>query len=345
MADRLPEGCVSHYAGVTSPDIAPCETRGDKKTMADKSLLQTWLSERYPSTYADGRRCDEIGYLQCKLILKPERFTSARVFREFADMVRHAAQRTGVGFHPTPKSEQRPEVREVLFLDTATYQLYNNFFIVRRRIRYEDGFPVDDPEIVFKYRSDDMQKAQALDVRPRINGRYKVKFKLEVMPLRERVGGLRRLLSHNVEFGLSETPQAQRLAMASVDPLTMEELCEFLPVLRAIPIEGRQEVLLVNHTIVEELMKDICELSFHHHSGAVANLALWRSRGDHRAFVGEFAYQLRFTDDNPVHADSLAACEAFFIELQQIAADWLALETTKTGAVYRLKGNPPRAHE
>lgn len=316
-----------------------------KQTMANDSLLRTWLSERYPITYSDGRRCDEISYLQCKLILKPERFTSAHVFKEFSELVRHAAAKTGVGFHPTPKSEQRPEVREVLFLDTATYQLYNHFFIVRRRIRYEDGFPVADPEIVFKYRSNDMEKAQALDVRPRINGRYKVKFKLEVMPLRERIGGLRRLLSHNVEFGLSEAPQAQRLAMSSIDPLTMEELCEFLPALRAIPIEGRQEVLLVNHTIVEELMKDICGLSFHHHSSAIANLALWRSRGDHHAFVGEFAYQLRFDDSNPLHAESLAACEAFFVELQQVAADWLALETTKTGAVYRLKGNPPQAHE
>jgi hypothetical protein len=309
------------------------------------SQLQTWLAERYPIVYGDGRRCDEIGYLQCKLILKPERFTSARVFKEFADMVRHAAERTGVGFHATPKSEQRPEVREVLFLDTGTYQLYNHFFIVRRRIRYEDGFAVADPEMVFKYRSDDMKKAQAMDVRPNVNGRYKIKFKLEVMPLKERIGGLRRLLSHNVEFGLSEAPQAQRVAMASVEPLSMEELCELFPALRSIPIEGRQEILLVNHTIVEELMKDICELSFHHHSGAVANLALWRSRGDHHAFVGEFAYQLRFPTPDAVRAESLAACEAFFIELQQIAADWLALETTKTGAVYRLKGNPPQAHE
>jgi hypothetical protein len=31
--------------------------------------------------------------------------------------------------------------------------------------------------------------------------------------------------------------------------------------------------------------------------------------------------------------------------LQQAAADWLSLTTTKTGAVYRLKGNPPQAHE
>jgi hypothetical protein len=310
-----------------------------------ESQLRTWLSERYPITYADGRRCDEITYLQCKLILKPERFTSAKVFKEFADMVRRAAERTGVGFHATPTSDQRPQVREVLFLDTGTYQLYNHYFIVRRRIQYEDGFPVADPEMVFKFRGDDMEKAQALDVRPNIAGRYKTKLKLEVMPLKDRIGGVRRLLSHNAEFGLSEAPQAQRLALTSVEPLSMEELCEVFPALRTIPIEGRQQVLLVNHTIVEELMKDICELSFRHHNAAVANLALWRSRGDHHAFVGEFAYQLRFPDPGAVHAESLAACEAFFIELQQVAADWLALETTKTGAVYRLKGNPPQAHE
>ena len=42
---------------------------------------------------------------------------------------------------------------------------------------------------------------------------------------------------------------------------------------------------------------------------------------------------------------ALQACERFFIELQHTSADWLALTTTKTGAVYRLNGNPPQAHE
>ena len=27
-------------------------------------MLQTWLAEQYSSAYADGRRCDEIDYLQ-----------------------------------------------------------------------------------------------------------------------------------------------------------------------------------------------------------------------------------------------------------------------------------------
>ncbi|MBS0549900.1 MAG: hypothetical protein JSR24_19270 [Proteobacteria bacterium] len=312
---------------------------------SQESTLRTWLSERYAGTYADGRRCDEIGYLQCKLILKPDRFTSAKVFKEFAGLVQEAAEKTGVGFHPTPKSLQRPEVREVLFLDTGAYHLYNNAFIMRRRIAYQDGFPIDDPEIVFKYRSEDMQRAQLLDVRPRIDGKYKVKFKLEVMPLKDRVGGLRRLLSHNVEFGLSQAPAASRLAMASLGRLTLEELAAIFPALAGIPIEGPGEVSMVNQTVVEELLQDICELSFHHHTAATANLALWRSRGDHHGFVGEFAYQLRFRDPDELRPESIAACEAFFIELQHVAADWLALTSTKTGAVYRLKGNPPQAHE
>ena len=62
-----------------------------------ESTIQNWLAEQYSSTYADGRRCDELGYLQCKLILKPERFTSAHVFKEFASLVHRAAMATGVG--------------------------------------------------------------------------------------------------------------------------------------------------------------------------------------------------------------------------------------------------------
>ncbi|HYX02718.1 MAG TPA: hypothetical protein VE963_11555 [Reyranella sp.] len=308
-------------------------------------LIPAWLAERIEGTYTDGRRFDEICYLQCKLILKPDRFTSAKVFKEFANLVRHAADTTGVGFHHTPRLEQRPEVREVLFLDTGDFHLYNNAFIVRRRIAYEDGFPVADPEIVFKYRSPDMMAAQAMDVRPNISGKYKIKFKLEVMPLKEHIGGMRRLLSHNVEFGLSQAPEAERMAMASLGHMTLPDLQHLFPSLKSISLDGPADVSLVNQCIVEELLQDICELDFGHHTRAMANLGLWRSRGDHHPFVGEFAFQLRFDGPQGIGNKALHVCERFFIELQQTAADWLALTTTKTGAVYRLKGNPPQAHE
>jgi hypothetical protein len=307
--------------------------------------LREWLDERYEGTYTDGRRFDEITYLECKVILKPDRFTSAKVFKDFAAVVQRAAEATGVTFHHEPKLQQRPEVREVLFLDTGGFHFYNNAFIVRRRIAYEDGFPVADPEIVFKYRSPDMMLAQGMDVRPKVSGKYKIKFKLEVMPLKEHIGGMRRLLSHNVEFGLSQAPEAERLAMASLGHMTLPEMQDLFPPLKMISCDGPEDVALVNQCIVEELLQDICLLDFGHHTAATANLGLWRSRGDHHPFVGEFAFQLRFDGPDEINLKALKACERLFIELQQTAADWLALTTTKTGAVYRLKGNPPQAHE
>src|SRR5258708_21472447 len=185
---------------------------GDKHEM----MLPQWLAERRDGTYADGRRFDELCYLQCKLIVKPDRFTSPRVFKEFAELVRRAADATGVAYHHTSRLQERPEVREVLFLDTGDFHLYNNAFILRRRISYEDGFPIGDPEIVFKYRSPDMMVAQAMDVRPRISGNYRIKFKLELLPLNEGIGGARRPLAHTRDFCVCHGPQPHRPAHVSL---------------------------------------------------------------------------------------------------------------------------------
>jgi ABC-type uncharacterized transport system permease subunit len=37
--------------------------------------------------------------------------------------------------------------------------------------------------------------------------------------------------------------------------------------------------------------------------------------------------------------------ERFFLALQYAAKDWIALNATKTGVVYRLLGNAPTTHE
>ncbi len=314
-------------------------------TLQSQSSLRTWLSERHAGTYADGQPHDQIGYLQCKLILKPDRFTSSRVFSEFAEVVERAAAKVGVGCESTPKSMVRPAIREVVFFDNTAHDLYNNAFILRRRVLYEDGFPTADPEIVFKYRSEDMAAAQTVDVRPRIDGKYRIKFKLELLPLKGRTGGMRRLLSHNTEMWLSEAPQASRLMTGPRVAMSLADLGTIFPALARLPGAASAKVSMVNRTVVEEVLQNICQLSLHHHTTANASLALWRSRGDHRGFVAEFAFQLRFADPAELVDRTLAACEDLFLELQELAADWLELATTKTGLLYRLRGNPPQSHE
>jgi len=285
----------------------------------------------------DGHPLDKLQYLEAKIILKGDRFDSTDTFQQFAKLVKQAAEAANIDFSRKGFKDQRPRIREVLFLDTADFRLYNNAFILRRRQDYVDGFAVGDPEIVFKFRHPDLQKAAAMDVRPNISGRYRPKFKVEALPLKDEIGSLRMLYSHNVEFPMSAIHEAHRTSMAT--------LLRVLPALKHLATSATDQVELVNATAVEEVLQDIGMLDFGKGLTAKADVCVWRTRGDQRQLVGEFAFQVKAERQNKLHAIALKRAEQFFVTLQYIARDWVALGTTKTGAVYRLKGTPPNAHE
>ncbi len=290
-----------------------------------------------PGKYADGLPYDEIRYLECKLILKPNHFTSRQSLFDFVKVLKRPAKETGVYFEPVTFQERPLAIREVLFIDTHDFQLYNNAFILRRRIPYQDGFPIGFPEIVCKYRHPDPQMAAALDMRPHIPGDYRIKFKAEALPLKDGLGGIRMLYSHNVEFHLNTAVVADRMSM--------ERIAEALPALHHIAFTRGERAELVGGTIVEEVLQDIGMLDFGNRMSAMANVALWRNRGDHSPLIGEFAFQLKFRRREDLTDEALGRAEAFFLALQNEARDWIQLGATKTGVVYRLKGNPPNAHE
>jgi hypothetical protein len=93
------------------------------------------------------------------------------------------------------------------------------------------------------------------------------------------------------------------------------------------------------------VLQDLGVLDFGHGITAKANVALWRERGMYRPLCGEFAFQAKFNRGDELHEKASERMRAFFIALQQAGLDWLSLGTTKTGMVYRLRGNPPQAHE
>jgi len=290
-----------------------------------------------PGRYTDGLPLHEIQYLCCKLVLRPNRFRSRKSLFDFAKVLREPANEHGVSFSTGTFRNAPIQIREVLFVDTPDFRLYNNGFILRRRIQYEDGFPIGDPEIVFKFRHSDMQKAAETDVRPQILGDHRVKFKCQALPLKGRLGGIRMLYSHNVQFPRSNVGEN--------DVLSMGTLTRILPVLARIKKRPDEKVALVSNTIIEEVLQDIGALDFGQGIQAKVNVALWRTRGEHRPLIGEFAFQIRFKDRKELGRDAMKRAEAFFVALQYAAQDWIALDATKTGIVYRLNGNAPTPHE
>jgi hypothetical protein len=304
--------------------------------MAKQEIQGEGFGEFKPGTYSDGHPLDEVHYLECKLILKPDRFISIASFHEYAGLVRRAAEQHDIEFSTKGYEGLRPRIREVVFLDTKDFNLYNHAFILRRRTAYEDGFPVAEPEVVFKFRHPDYQKAAEMDVRPKIPGEYRIKFKAEALPLKDKLSGYRMLYSHNVQFGLSE---------AHVDQASLSDLSSWFPALAVLEGSGARKIDLVNHTIVEEVLQDLGELDFGKGVRAKSNAALWRQRGDHKLLVGEFSFECKFKRTNELHHKAMERCKEFFCSLQHIGRDWVSLGTTKTGVIYRLRGNPPNAHE
>lgn len=289
------------------------------------------------ATYADGHPLDQFQYLEAKLILKPDRFTSVESFREFGKLAKRTAKNLKVGFIDDPEAGRRPEIREITFGDTPDNRLYNNAFILRRRISYVDGFPVGDPEIVFKFRHTDQQKAAEVDVRPKISGKYRIKFKAEALPLKDQIGGFRILYSHNCQFGLSQVHEA--------DQKKVSTLARVFPALSVLKKSDEEKINLVSGAIVEEVLLHLGQLDFGKGIVAKCDVSLWRTRGEHLPLVGEFAFQVKFERKEEVHEKARRLAEQYFVSLQQDVQDWLSLGTTKTGMVYRLNANAPQGHE
>ncbi len=300
--------------------------------MAARSMHSHRKHASASTAYADGQPLDEIQYFQPKVLLKPDRFTALKCFREFGKLVRDAAREAGVGFE-RDKTNGRPTVREIAFVDTPDFLLYKNGFILRRRVSYVDGFAVGEPEIVFKFRHADEKTAAAMDVRPHIEGSYRIKFKAQELPEHNHVGGHRMLYSHNCQFPVSHVHEGDRTAVST--------LTRVFPVLAALKDSRHQRVSLVNEGFVEELLMPVGELDFGKGAVARSTVSLWRTRADHAPLVGEFSFQIKFETPDEFRDKARAHAEQFFTTLQHQARDWIAPGTTKTGLVYGLKSHSP----
>lgn len=315
---------------------------GKDKLLKREPVTPSWVGrvpQLKPGQYTDGMPIHSPEYICCKLILRPNKFVSRESFFDFGKVLKAPAKEHGVKYGVADFETQPVKIREVLFIDTEDFRLYNNAFILRRRIPYKDGFPIGDPEIVFKFRHPDLQIAAETDVRPHILGDHRVKFKAQAMTLKDKLGGIRLLFSHNVQFSRSA------IGLGKENVSDMDQLIDLLPVLGRVRKEPNERIKLVSNTIVEEVLQDIGTLDFGDGLTCKANVAIWRTRGEHRPLIGEFAYQFRFKNRDKLSKDALRRTESFFISLQYAAEEYIALNCTKTATVYRLLGNPPKSHE
>ncbi len=296
--------------------------------------MTTSSSSHAASTYSDGHPLDAVEYREYKIILRPERFAERDAFSEFGKLVRDAAHHVGVGV--SHKSVTREDLlREVLFYDTARFALYESSFIMRRRTRHRDGWPTADPELTVKFRHENRDKAAAVDLRPATERSYRIKFKEELLPPRERAGGIRSLFSHSCVVtapGLHLDADVTRAL-------------HVFPALRELLERAGPQLAVVQEARMTEVLEPLGVLDFGHGVEGKVDLAVWRPHAIGPALIAEVGYQVRFTRDEDLHKKSRKRADDLFVHLQSAAHAWLALGLTKTAVVYGLGKTTPRHHE
>ena len=133
--------------------------------------------------------------------------------------------------------------------------------------------------------------------------------------------------------------------MHEADRLSLVTLARVFPGLAAIKKDDNEQITLVNEGIVEEVLLPLGQLDFGKGMVGKCDISLWRTRGEHKQLVGEFAFQVQFPRREDVAQKPKLLATQYYLALQDAVKDWLALGVTKTGMVYRLKGNAPQSHE
>lgn len=280
---------------------------------------------------------DPIRYREYKILLRADRCGETDGFEKFWHKIETIADKCKIDIAPS-KTPFKPQKRNVRFYDTKGFDLYRNAFILRQRTPCDDrGRPTGEHELTVKFRHPDLSRFETLDLHPTARDEGRIKFKEELLPLREQIGGLRSLYSHN------------RIAISQDEGLSqnLHDILEASPahtLACGTKCHPQSSVAPVNDVAVEETEVEPGSFEFGHGYAAKATIAVWRDRETNKAMVGEFGFQAKFHDYDDIHHKARARSEAFFRAVQTEAPKWLHLGTTKTALIYAQRGAVPN-HE
>jgi hypothetical protein len=186
-----------------------------------------------------------------------------------------------------------------------------------------------------KFRHADMKAAAAVDIHPRLEGESEIKFKEELLPLKNELGGMRSLYSHNCVLVSPNIILDQGL----------EDVAKVFPAMAKIDVSPKTKIELVNNVAVEEVQVDPGHFDFGHGLEAKATIAVWRNRATETSLVGEFAFQAKFHRLDDLHQKARVRSEKFFRAVQTHAPEWVQLGTTKTAMIYGIGRSEAPGHE
>ncbi len=273
---------------------------------------------------------ETLHYREFKILLKAEDFDSADIHAEVHDywkLARRVAGELLINVRRS-KTEDEPRYRDIVFLDTARFDLYRRGYMLRVRRDYEGLDPAKPYELTLKFRGPDIAQAERMDLSPAKGVRGRTKFKEELLLVSSQLGGMRSIFSHTAQLKELEAPIGR----------TFGDFVRLFPHLRTLRIAAKEKVAPAAKVPVQEVLYDLGEFGFRGAKTAKVNMAVWRNAKTRKVLIGEFAYETHFRHYGRLHPVPKLRSERLYRLLQRETGAWVELGATKTRLYYALSG-------
>lgn len=262
-----------------------------------------------------------------KLLFKARGLDRHHRVTELQTQLHQLCEEQGLTF--TSPETMNSSLRNIFFVDTDDFALRRNKLILRVREPRVNTWTDDWCEVTFKCRSEDIDRAWALNPMPRAETPHRVRFKEEILKDGP-IGSMRFLYSHNAVLDRVPFHQAHLRKLAKV--------AEIFPGMQEVnlPLEKPLQLVGTKRNMVLETCVTLGNIAFSPSVHAHCEIAIWfHSVGE--PMIAELAFAYRVHKENRKDSKAHARANAFFLKLQEFFAKDLALGTTKTALVYGSK--------
>ena len=262
-----------------------------------------------------------------KLLLKPRGLDRHHRIGELQNAIHNLCEESGLVFS-IPETLVSG-MRNIYFWDTPDSALRRNKLILRVRESRKQVWTDDWCEVTFKCRSEDIDRAWALNPMPNTETPFRLRFKEEILKDGP-IGSLRRLYSHNAI--MDQVPIERATAHK------LSQLTKVLPGLAEINLPFDEKICVVGNQKIKmlEACVNLGTIVFSEDVHAHCDIAIWfRTVGD--PMIGELAFAYHVNKRNRKDMSAHRSADEFFKKLQQFFAKDIAQGTTKTAMIYGSK--------
>ena len=275
-------------------------------------------------------KTNKLNSSEYKLLLSADKFDDPLTgFKNYWKIVKTVAKNQGI---KVIEKEQPLELKhkEISFFDTESLALRKAGFLIRQKVKYENGHKKPGFEYGVKYRQTDPTDALAVDLI--LNNGYTPKS--ETIELESDVV----YFSRNSRSTETTYSVSNSILLDEAPEMRLGAFSDIYPVLGELGIPETTPLIKVAGVSADEWMVVPGKLDFGDGLYGRVDMTVWivpTTAGEQK--IPEFSFDHSFIDGRQYEQTAMGRCKDFMLRLQEYDPDWVVPGTLKAAFLFELE--------